>query len=289
MLTFILLGFSLTSTGVQSQNTEILARVGGKTITTADLNRIIGFYDQNQQNEIAKNPQIRESLLWQIIRSTVVAQLARKKGFDKKPEIRYQQEMLINNLLATLYLQKEVVEKVSITDEKARAYYKTHTDSFQSPEMARVKHILIKTESSASEKEKQTAKTKAEEALKKLKGGEDFAKLASEISDDPGTKDKGGELDFFPRGSMIPAFEEAAFALKPGEISGLVETEYGFHLIKMEEKKEALLEPYEKVQDKVKEQALEEMRKAAVSDFLEKAMKNANVEVKPGQTAKPKN
>jgi peptidyl-prolyl cis-trans isomerase C len=288
LLAVMVLSIILISPGIQAQDKEILAKIGTKTITTADLNRVISYYDQEQQKMIEKNPQIKENILMQIIRSTVIAQLAKKKGFDKKAEIRNQQEMIINNFLATVYLQKEVVEKISISEEKARSYYKDHPDVFKDPEMIRVKHILIKTEASAPEEEKKKAKAKAEAVLKKIKGGEDFSKLASEVSDDPGTKDKGGDLDFFPRGTMIPAFEEVAFSLKPGETSGLVETEYGYHIIKMEEKKEALLEPYEKIKDKVKDQALQEMRKTAVSEFIEKALKNAGVEINPALMGKPK-
>jgi len=274
--------------GSQAQDKEVLAKIGAKTITNADLNRVIEFYEPEQRKMIEKNPQIKENILLQIVRSTVIAQLAKKKGFDKKPEIRSQQELMVNNFLATIYLQKEVVEKVTITDDQARAFYKDHGDDFKTPEMIRVRHILIKTESSASEEEKKKAKLKAEEVLKKLKAGEDFSKLASEVSEDPGTKDKGGELDFFPRGTMIPAFEEVAFALKPGEISGPVETEYGYHLIKMEEKKTAILEPYEKIKANVKEQALQEMRKTAITNFVEKSMKNAGVEINTGSLGKPK-
>ncbi len=123
--------------------------------------------------------------------------------------------------------------------------------------------------------------------LQRLKKGEDFAKLAAEVSDDTGTKAKGGDLDFFPKGTMIPAFDEAAFSLKPGELSNLVETEYGYHIIKVEEKKAALLEPYEKIAEKVKDQALQEMRKAAATEFVEKALKNAKVEINPGLITKP--
>jgi peptidyl-prolyl cis-trans isomerase C len=278
----------LISLGVQAQDKEILAKIGNKTITVTDLNRIISFYDPEQQNMIEKNPQFRENILMQLVRSTVIAQLAKNKGYDKKPEIKSQQEILINNFLATIYLQKEVVEKITISEDKARAYYKDHPDTFTTPEMIRVRHILIKVEPSAPEDEKKKAKTKAEEVLTKLKGGEDFSKLASEASDDPGTKDKGGDLDFFPKGSMIPAFEKVAFSMKPGETSGLVETEYGYHIIKMEEKKDAFLEPYENIKDKVKEQGLQEMRKAAVTDFIEKASKNARVEIISGQAAKTK-
>ncbi len=288
MSAVMILAIFFISTGLRAQDKEILAKIGSKTITTGDLNKIISYYDPEQQKVIEKNPQIRENILMQIVRSTVIAQLAKRKGFDKKPDIRNQQEMMINNFLATVYLQKEVIDKINVNDEKARAYYKDHPDVFKTPEMIRVRHILIKTEASAPEAEKKKAKEKAEEILKKLKGGEDFAKTAAEVSEDPGTKDKGGDLDFFPRGSMIPAFEEAAFALKPGEISGVVETDYGYHIIKMEEKKDAVLEPYEKIKDKVKEQALQEMRKIAVTDFLEKSLKNAKVEFFPPGLSQPK-
>jgi peptidyl-prolyl cis-trans isomerase C len=288
LLVVVIMGITFISPGVQAQNKEVLAKIGTKAITTADINRVIGYYDPEQRKEIERNPQIRENILWQIVRGTVVSQLARKKGFDKKPEVRIQQEMLINNFLATLYLQKEIIEKITVSEAKARSYYKDHPDDFRTPEMIRVKHILIKTGPSATEDEKKKAKMKAEEVLKSLKAGGDFSKLASEASDDPGTKDKGGDLDFFPRGTMIPAFEEAAFALKPAEISGLVETEYGFHIIRMEEKKEAFLESYEKIKEKVKEQALQKMRDVAAAEFIEKAMKDARVEINPGPAPKAK-
>lgn len=258
---------------------EVLAKIGTKTITVADLDRLIGFHDPAQRKMIENNPQIKESLLWQMVRSQAVAEVARKKGFDKRPEIKAQQELMVQNFLAAVYLQKEVVDKVTISDEKARAYYQDHQDDFRTPEMVRARHILIGKNASAGEEEKKKLKEKAEAVLKKLKEGQDFAKTANEMSDDPGTKDKGGDLDFFPRGTMIPAFEEAAFALKPGEMSGIVETEFGYHIIKVEEKKEAVLEPYEKIRDKVKEKALQERKKAAVSEFVEKALKEAKAEV----------
>ncbi len=287
-LTFIALATLLTASVLQAQGQEILAKIGNQKITVADLNRIIGYYDQEQRKVVEKNPQLKETILWQIIQSTVIAKIAKEKGFDKKADIKGQQELLLNNFLATQYMQREIIEKVTINEAKTRAYYKDHSDAFKTPESIRARHILIKTESSASEEDKKKIKIKAEEVLQKLKKGEDFAKLAAEVSDDPGTKAKGGDLDFFPKGTMIPAFEEAAFALKPGEISALVQTEYGYHIIKLEEKKEAVLEPYEKIKEKVKDQALQEMRKAAATEFVEKALKNARVEIHPSPVGKPK-
>jgi peptidyl-prolyl cis-trans isomerase C len=277
----------LISPVLWAQDPNVLAKIGNKKITQEDINRVIGYYDLEQRKMIEKNPQLKEAILWQVVQGAVIAKIAKEKGFDKKPEIKGQQEMIVTNFLATQYLQKEVIDKVTITENKVKAYYKDHNEVFKTPEMIRVRHILIKVEPSATEEVKKTAKAKAEEVLERLKKGEDFAKLSAEVSDDPGTKDKGGDLDFFPKGTMIPAFEEVAFSLKPGEISGLVETEYGYHIIRMEEKKEAVMEPYEKIKDKVKEQALQEMKKAAATEFVEKALKNAKVEINPLMGGKP--
>ena len=270
MLTFICIITILMPISLQAQGQEVLAKIGNQKITAADLNRIIGFYDPEQRKVIESNPQLKETILWQLVQSVVIAKIAKDKGFDKRPDVKGQQDMLLNNFLASQYLQKVIIDKVTISDAKARSYYKEHPESFKTPEMIRARHILIKTDPSATDEDKKKIKAKAEEVLEKLKKGEDFAKLASEVSEDPGTKSKGGDLDFFPKGTMIPAFEEAAFSLKPGEMSGLVETEYGYHIIKLEEKKDAVLEPYEKIKEKVKDQALQEMRKAAVTDFVER-------------------
>ena len=90
MLAVMILAITLISPGLQAQDKEILAKIGSKTITTADIKRVISYYDPEQQSMIEKNPQIRENILWQIIRNTVIAQIAKNKGFDKKAEIRNQ-------------------------------------------------------------------------------------------------------------------------------------------------------------------------------------------------------
>jgi peptidyl-prolyl cis-trans isomerase C len=285
----LILGTSLLITPVlRAESPGVLAKVGDKKITQADMNRVIGFYEPEQRKAIEKNPQLKEAILWQIVQGMVIAKIAREKGFDKKPDVKGQQDMMVTNFLATQYMQKEILDKVTITEAQTKAYYKDHQDAFKTPESIRVRHILIKAAApTASEEEKKAVKAKAEGVLERLKKGEDFAKVASEVSDDPGTKDKGGDLDFFPKGTMIPAFEEAAFALKTGELSGVVETEYGYHIIKMEEKKEAVLEPYDKIKDKVKEMALQDKKKAVATDFVEKALKNAKVEINPQPSGKP--
>jgi peptidyl-prolyl cis-trans isomerase C len=209
----------------------------------------------------------------------VISKIARDKEFEKRAEIREQLELLTDDLLASEYIKKEVVAKISVPEDDMKLFYKAHQEDFKAPEMVRARHILIKVDKSASGDDKKKAKDKAEGILKRIKSGEDFAKLASEFSDDPGSKTKGGDLGLFQRGKMVPAFEEVAFSLNAGEVSDVVETRFGFHLIKVEEKKEAAIEPYDKVKEKIGEKVRAEFKKARVAEFFEEAMKDAGVEM----------
>jgi peptidyl-prolyl cis-trans isomerase C len=264
-----------------AQDPNVVARIGNRTITVADFNKILTYYDAEQRAMIEKNPQAKPTILWQTVQGMVIAGLAREKGFDKRPEIKGQLEMITNNFLAFQYLQKEVISKIKVTEKEAKAYYDKNPDLFKSPEQVKARHILIQVPKEASEEDKKKLKEKADEVLKKVKAGEDFAKLAAENSDDPGTKSKGGELGFFSKGSMVPAFEQAAFSLKPGEVSELVETEFGFHVIKVDEKKEAVSEPFDTIKGKVTQQVLREKQEAKVTEFVEQALKKAKVSMNP--------
>ncbi len=144
--------------------------------------------------------------------------LAEKKavdqGLDRKPEVRLQMMLQHARAVAQKYAEDKLKDKMKATDDEVNAYLASH------PEMDTDKKN----------------RAKAEEVLKRARGGEDFAKLAQEFSSD-GSKDKGGDLGWFGHGDMVPEFEQAAFALKPGEISDVVQSKFGFHIIKLEERK----------------------------------------------------
>ena len=133
---------------------------------------------------------------------------------------------------------------------EAKKFYDENSTYFEKPEQVRASHILIKSDAAAGEEEKAAAKAKAEEVLAKAKAGEDFAALAKEYSEDPGSKDNGGEYTF-PRGQMVKAFEDTAFGMEVGATSDLVETQFGYHIIKLSEKMDAEKEPFEEAQTKI--------------------------------------
>jgi len=264
---------------VSAKDDDVVAKIGDRKITLSEFNKILGYLDSEKQKLVEKNQQFKENLLQQYIQGIVISNLAKKEGFDKNPELKEQLEVIKDNYIAIEYLKKEVTNKVEVSEEDIKAYYESHKDEFKMPEMVRSRHILIKTDPSASDNDNKKAREKAEEILKKIKAGEDFAKLASDVSDDTGSKTKGGDLGFFPKGIMVKSFEDAAFSLKPGEVSGIVETQFGYHIIKVEEKKEPGMEPFDTAKEKIKQKLLPEPTKIKVKEFIEKAMKDANIEV----------
>lgn len=257
----------------------VLAKIGDRKIMMSDFNRMISYQDAEKQKLLEENPVYKATVLQRLVQSIAVSKIARDAGFDKRADVKEYFDLISDDFLATQYITKEIVNKINVSEDDMKLYYKIHDDEFKSPEMVRARHILIKIDKSASDEDKKKAKEKAEGILKRAKSGEDFARLASDFSDDVGLKARGGDLGFFPKGRMVPEFESAAFSLKPGEVSGIVETQFGFHIIKVEEKKESALEPYDKIKDKVKEKVFNEFRKARVEEFVEKAMKDTGVEL----------
>ncbi len=144
---------------------------------------------------------------------------------------------------------------LSVPDAQISSYYTSHQQEFAAPEEVRVRHILIQPKTKdATGWDAALAKAK-EVRAKALKG--DFAALAKEYSEDPGSKDKGGELDWFPRGRMVKEFENAAFGLKPGEISEPVKSQFGYHIIQAEERRPPSVRPLAEVRDVIREKLLE--------------------------------
>jgi peptidyl-prolyl cis-trans isomerase D len=176
----------------------------------------------------------------------------------------------------------DFMQAANVSDQQLRQQYQDNIDSYRTPDRVRVRHILIKTQGKSKE-EAAKLKAKAEDVLKQLQHGGDFAELAKRYSDDTGTAVKGGELGWITKGQTVPNFEKAAFSQKPGETSGLIETEYGFHIIQTEEKQAA----HTQTLDEVRPQLLMDVKKEIASENLKKAVDSAHSEIErnPGQAA----
>jgi len=172
---------------------------------------------------------------------------------------------------------------VHITDADIKKFYDENPAKFEEQEKVRASHILLSTRDRATstelpEEQKAAKRKKAEELVKRARAGEDFAKLAQEYSEDPGSKDKGGEY-VFPRGQMVPEFEAAAFSMKPNEVSDVVTTQFGYHVIKLSEKIPAKKEDLAEVAPKVKEFLTQQAIQKAVPAYVAKLKEDAKVEI----------
>jgi peptidyl-prolyl cis-trans isomerase SurA len=151
-------------------------------------------------------------------------------------ELRKKYREQIKNQMMTERLISSKLSKVSVSTKEVKDFYQTYKDSIpDQPEAVKLSHILL--EIKPSQETLDSLKREAEKILELVKSGQDFAQLASMYSDDPSGKE-GGDLGFFKKGDMIPKFEQVAFSLNPGEVSDVVETEFGYHIIKVEEKKD---------------------------------------------------
>jgi peptidyl-prolyl cis-trans isomerase D len=170
------------------------------------------------------------------------------------------------------YRPEDFASQVQIRDVDIDEQYALHKeDRYWEPEQVQARHILVKVPATGGEAAKAEARKKAEDLLAKVKAGGDFAALAEKNSDDKATASKGGDLGFLARGRMAPEFEAAAFALEPGQVSEVVETPFGFHVIKLEEHRDAGPKPLDSVRDEIattlrSERAAQLARKAAETD-----------------------
>jgi len=198
------------------------------------------------------------------------------KGVDMTP--KDMREFTRKDIIISNFIEKQYADKMTVSDAEAQKFYDDNLEKyFKKPESARASHILIGLDEKASPEERKKAKEKAEALLKRVKAGEDFAALAKSDSTCPSAS-QGGDLGSFSRGQMVPAFENATFALKKGEVSGVVETQFGYHIIKLTEKQEATSEKFADVKAKISEFLKREKTQNAVVELVAKLKTKANIE-----------
>jgi peptidyl-prolyl cis-trans isomerase C len=174
-------------------------------------------------------------------------------------------------------IDKQVADKIVITAVESKQYYTANPQLFKQPEEIRASHILIKLDPSADDAKKAEALTKIKMIQQKLRNGEDFAELAKKYSEGPSSV-KGGDLDFFKRGNMVKPFEDAAFALEPNEVSEIVQTRFGYHIIKVVEKKSEGTIGYDEIKNRLEKHLKQRKVQEEVGLYLIELRKGASIE-----------
>lgn len=186
-------------------------------------------------------------------------------------------EQIQHGLAIRELIDQKVANKVVITDEETKAYYDANPQLFNQPEEVKASHILIKVEPTADDATKAAARKKIEDLQQKLKAGGDFAELAKENSEGPSNV-RGGDLGYFKRGQMVKPFEDVAYSMKIDEVSDLVETRFGYHLIKVSDKKPEQTLAYADVKDKIAQRLKQEKVEKDATLYVEDLKKGAKIE-----------
>ncbi len=243
----------------------------GVTVTEAEIDE--EFRDNNEKvnlNFVSLTPASFEEKV-KVTDEALAAYFAEQQEVFRVPEmvsLRYLQ-----------FVPERYLDEVTFDDSELEKYYRRHLDKFEILEKVKASHILIKVDEGADDAVRAEKKAFAEKLLERAKAGEDFAKLARENSDDAASAVNGGNLGYFTRGSMVKPFEQAAFSMKPGDISDLVETIFGYHIIKVEEYTEPGVRSLAEAMDEVKEGLRQEKAKQLA---FEKAMDAYNINRKTG-------
>lgn len=239
---------------------DVVARVNGKDITSAEVQMATDVFGE----QLAQVPEAqRQSMVIDaLVDMHVMADAAVAAGTADSPKYKARMAFLEAQALRNTYVEDEVQGKVS--DEEIKARYEKDVAGYVAPEEVHARHILVKTEDEANA------------ILKQLAKGGDFQAIAKEKSEDPGSKANGGDLGFFAKGQMVPEFEAEAFSLKPGETSTKpVKTQFGYHIIKVEEKR---AQPVPTL-DQVREQVVQMVQRDKYQDMLAKMRAAAKIEI----------
>ena len=252
---------------------KVVARAdGGVTVTEGDL--ALAADDPALSLPGMTEAQKRDLLVSYMVDLKLGARAADAAKIAEAPEFARKLAYFRDKLLLDEYLEREV--KKTVTPEAARKLYEDTVKTVKPEEEVRARHILSENEDDAKK------------AAARVKGGEDFAKVAAELSNDPGSKGEGGDLGFFTKDRMVQPFAETAFKLAPGEVSEPVKSQFGWHVIKLEEKRVKSVPPFEEM----KEQVEQYLTRKAQQDLVLKLRQNAKIErldqpaeAKPGEAA----
>lgn len=288
-----------------------VATVDGEPISRAELDAALGdaakasginLADLTAEQKLEGYRQILDDLIMdkiisraaagiKVTQEEVTAEIAKfKSQFPSEEEFKAQLTAVgqtpekLTDALTKLLRQRQWVESqigkdIQVAESDAKKFYDEHTSEFERPEQVRASHILFLVKPTDSEDAAKAQQEKAKAAVAKAKAkGADFNALAKELSEEPGAKESGGDLGYFPKERMVPEFSEAAFGLKPGQISEPIKTRFGWHVIKVEDRKPAETTSFDEIKEQLEAYLKADKERKAVTELMEKLRGAAKVE-----------
>lgn len=268
----------LASVKLSLGNKDVVALVGNEKITKDDLydflvkangsnaldvliiNKIIELESKKENIKVTKD-EIDEQ------KNKMVESMGGQDAYESALQFYgVSEDDLMDDIEKNLYLKKLLEPRIPITEEEMKEYFEENKDSLGQEEEVKARHILVESEETALE------------VKKKLDEGEDFGELAKEYSTDTSNSQQGGDLGFFGKGKMVKEFEDAAFSLEIGEISEPVKTELGYHIIKVEDRKEAEEADFEKSKDEIKDMIFQERFQEAYDTWLQEKLEEYEIQ-----------
>lgn len=244
---------------------KVAAVVNSQVITVRELDERMAGMTPAVRQAVGNS---RGRVLEQMVMETLLLQEARRRGLERDKQVQQllreaRRQVLFGRLVEVLRGE----QTVGVPEEEIAKFYEENRSDFAQPASARASHILVNDEEAA------------EKALSRVKGGEPFAKVAQEVSVDP-SRSNGGDIGFFSKGQVIPEFEEACRKLKPGEVSGVVKSTLGYHIILLTEKREARERPLEEVRDRIRRGLEQQQRQRHLEQVVQGLRSKAQIVVR---------
>lgn len=295
---------------VPAQLPDVVAKVNGESVQRSELEMAIQTLESRAQSSVP--PDQRDTVFRQVIDRIVGFHLLVQEAKTRKAvappwqvdaqvdqlKKQFPSEEAFNKMLQTRgitfdrlrqetadtvavnqMLQQEIDPQIKVADPDMKAFFGQNKTRFHQDDSVHASHILIRADQNADATVKAKARATADDVLKKLKGGAKFPDLAKQFSQDPGSAPNGGDLGFFPRGQMVPAFEQVAFGLKVGQTSGVVETPYGYHIIRVSEAKPGRDMGYDEVKEQVREYLVQQQRDQKSQAFVDRLKAKSKIEI----------
>jgi len=293
---------------VPAQLPKVLAHVNNEDVTKIDFDRLLQNIELSNGRPVPaeRRDEIYRKVLDELVTFTLLKQEARARNIvateaevdeqlqamrdAAKTEEAFRKALADRKItleklkadakteISVAKMMKAHVAATEASDTEVKAFYDQNPERFKRPETVRASHILLRVDPSADDATKKQTRTKIDDILKRAKSGEDFGALAQQNSQD-GSAPQGGDLGYFPKEKMVPAFADVAFALKPGEISDVVTTQFGVHIIKVTDRKPAGTVALEEVSPRVKQFLTEQKKQEEAQAFIAGLRQKAKIEV----------